>query len=81
MRKSVANHLNDITKDHPGIVLDLVAGWDRREARTAWIVRHALRTLVKKATPAPSTCSESAPRPVSRPPSPPGPPASAWAIP
>lgn len=51
VRKSVANHLNDITKDHPGIVLDLVAGWDRREARTAWIVRHALRTLVKKGHP------------------------------
>ncbi len=51
VRKSVANHLNDITKDHPDIVLDLVAGWDRREARTAWIVRHALRTLVKKGHP------------------------------
>jgi len=51
VRKSVANHLNDITKDHPGIVLDLVAGWDRRDARTAWIVRHALRTLVKKGHP------------------------------
>ncbi|MCU0793478.1 MAG: DNA alkylation repair protein, partial [Opitutaceae bacterium] len=51
VRKSVANHLNDITKDHPEIVLDLVAGWDRRDARTAWIVRHALRTLVKRGHP------------------------------
>lgn len=51
VRKSVANHLNDITKDHPGVVLDLVTGWDRRDARTAWIVRHAVRTLVKKGHP------------------------------
>ena len=51
VRKSVANHLNDIAKDHPDIVLDLVSAWDRRDARTAWIVKHALRTLVKKGHP------------------------------
>ncbi len=51
VRKSVANHLNDIAKDHPDIVLDLVSAWDRRDARTAWIVKHALRTLVKKGSP------------------------------
>lgn len=51
VRKSVANHLNDITKDHPERVLDLVADWDRTDARTAWIVRHALRTLVKRSHP------------------------------
>lgn len=51
VRKSVANHLNDIAKDHPAVVLDLVAGWDRSDARTAWIVRHALRTLVKRGDP------------------------------
>ena len=48
VRKSVANHLNDIAKDHPQVVLDLVASWDRSHAHTAWIVRHALRTLVKR---------------------------------
>jgi 3-methyladenine DNA glycosylase AlkC len=51
VRKSVANHLNDIAKDHPGLVLDFVAGWDRSDARTAWIVKHGLRTLVKKGHP------------------------------
>jgi 3-methyladenine DNA glycosylase AlkC len=50
-RKSVANHLNDIAKDHPERVLDFVADWDRAEARTAWIVKHGLRTLVKKGHP------------------------------
>jgi 3-methyladenine DNA glycosylase AlkC len=51
VRKSVANHLNDIAKDHPELVLDLVSAWDRSEARTAWIVRHALRTLIKRGHP------------------------------
>lgn len=51
VRKSVANHLNDITKDHPELVLDFVAGWDRADPRTAWIVRHALRTLIKRGHP------------------------------
>ncbi len=51
VRKSVANHLNDITKDHPERVLDFVADWDRSDARTAWIVKHGLRTLVKKGHP------------------------------
>jgi cytochrome P450 len=51
VRKSVANHLNDITKNHAALVLDFVATWDRTDARTAWIVRHALRTLIKRGHP------------------------------
>ena len=51
VRKSVANHLNDIAKDHPEVVLDLVSAWDRADARTAWIVKHALRTLIKRGHP------------------------------
>lgn len=48
VRKSVANHLNDITKDHPAYVLDLIENWPLAQPRTAWIARHALRTLIKK---------------------------------
>jgi 3-methyladenine DNA glycosylase AlkC len=48
VRKSVANHLNDITKDHPEWVLDVVQGWPLEQAHTAWIVKRALRTLIKK---------------------------------
>lgn len=48
VRKSVANHLNDITKDHSTWVLDRVEQWDRTNPNTAWIVKHALRTLIKK---------------------------------
>ena len=51
VRKSVANHLNDIAKDHPEWVLDRVASWDHTNAGTALIIRHALRTLVKKGHP------------------------------
>ncbi|MHC8367158.1 DNA alkylation repair protein [Pseudomonas sp. ZT5P21] len=48
VRKSVANHLNDITKDHPEWVLDLIEGWSLDNRHTAWIARHALRSLIKQ---------------------------------
>lgn len=51
VRKSVANHLNDITKDNADLAITRVSGWDIGDARTAWIVRHALRSLIKKGDP------------------------------
>jgi 3-methyladenine DNA glycosylase AlkC len=48
VRKSVANHLNDITKDNPDWVLALIEGWSLENPHTAWIARHALRSLIKK---------------------------------
>ncbi|KAA0945610.1 MULTISPECIES: DNA alkylation repair protein [unclassified Pseudomonas] len=48
VRKSVANHLNDITKDHPDWVLTLIEGWSLDSPHTAWIARHALRSLIKQ---------------------------------
>jgi len=48
VRKSVANHLNDITKDHPEWVLDLIEGWPLDDKHTAWIAKHALRSLIKQ---------------------------------
>ncbi|OOL35055.1 DNA alkylation repair protein [Pseudomonas sp. FSL W5-0299] len=48
VRKSVANHLNDITKDHPEWVLDLIEGWSLENKHTAWIAKHALRSLIKQ---------------------------------
>jgi 3-methyladenine DNA glycosylase AlkC len=51
VRKSVANHLNDISKDHPERMLALVESWDRDHAPTAWIARHAARTLIKNGHP------------------------------
>ncbi|WP_244118552.1 DNA alkylation repair protein [Burkholderia gladioli] len=48
VRRSVANHLNDVTKLHPDWVLERAAAWGGADAGTRWIVRHALRTLVKR---------------------------------
>ncbi|MDQ4132180.1 MAG: DNA alkylation repair protein [Actinomycetota bacterium] len=51
VRRSVANHLNDIAKDHPDTALDLARQWQGRGEGAAWIVRHGLRTLVKRGEP------------------------------
>jgi 3-methyladenine DNA glycosylase AlkC len=48
VRKSVANHLNDITKNHHDWVLDRLASWPLQNPHTAWIAKHALRSLIKK---------------------------------
>ncbi len=48
VRKSVANHLNDISKDHPDLVLRLAKKWIGQSRQTDWILKHALRTLLKK---------------------------------
>lgn len=50
VRRSVANHLNDVSKDHPGLVLEIAARWKVGASPTrARLVRHALRTLIKAA--------------------------------
>ncbi len=51
VRKSVANHLNDVSKDHAGWLAGRLGGWDQSSQETAWIVRQALRTLVKRGDP------------------------------
>ena len=49
--RSVANHLNDISKKEPKLVVETLMNW-KKEGRQesfefAWMSRHALRTLVK----------------------------------
>ncbi|GMK40771.1 hypothetical protein PCCS19_38270 [Paenibacillus sp. CCS19] len=51
VRKSVANNLNDIAKDHPQLVIQTASSWIGAHPDTDWIVRHACRTLVRKAVP------------------------------
>lgn len=48
VRRSVANNLNDIAKDHPELVADLAEQW-LKDANTnrRRLVRHACRTLIK----------------------------------
>jgi len=48
VRRSVANHLNDIAKDHPEIVLALAQRWRGRSPATDRLVKHACRTLLKR---------------------------------
>jgi len=51
VRKSVANHLNDVSKDQPDWLLVQAQSWPLDNPRTAWIARHALRSLIKKGDP------------------------------
>lgn len=49
VRRSVANHINDISKDHPALALELCGRLLGKGAPgTPALVAHALRTLVKK---------------------------------
>lgn len=52
VRKSVANHLNDIAKDHPDRIAELAQQWYGHHTHTDWIVRHGCRTLLKRDHPA-----------------------------
>lgn len=52
VRRSVANNLNDISKDHPDLVIDVLRRWrahDTKEMRS--LTSHALRTLLKAGHP------------------------------
>lgn len=52
VRRSVANHLNDISRRHPDEVVATASGWMAApDANTARLVRHGLRTLVKQGHP------------------------------
>jgi 3-methyladenine DNA glycosylase AlkC len=48
VRRSVANNLNDISKDHPGLVLDICKKWFGESDHTDRIVKHACRTMLKQ---------------------------------
>jgi 3-methyladenine DNA glycosylase AlkC len=61
VQRSVANSLNDISKDHPALVVEVCRRWLMPPVSSpapavgsarAWIVRHALRTLIKRGDPA-----------------------------
>lgn len=48
VRKSVANHLNDIAKEHPDFVVDIIKKWKGVSQQTDWILKHGSRTLLKQ---------------------------------
>ena len=51
VRRSVANNLNDISKDSPQILIEIAKKWLRKNSETDWLVKHACRTLLKKGKP------------------------------
>jgi 3-methyladenine DNA glycosylase AlkC len=57
VRKSVSNHLNDIAKDHSDLVVKTLSAWKKQaagtehEAKIAWTIHRALRTLIKAGHP------------------------------
>jgi 3-methyladenine DNA glycosylase AlkC len=51
VRRSVANHLNDISKDQPELMLELCQRWFGHHPDTDRIVKHALRGLLKQRHP------------------------------
>jgi 3-methyladenine DNA glycosylase AlkC len=52
VRRSVANNLNDIAKDHPQVVTDLLRRWNPQPGTDLYrLASHALRTLLKRGNP------------------------------
>ncbi|NCC35299.1 MAG: DNA alkylation repair protein [Chloroflexia bacterium] len=52
VRRSVANNLNDLAKDHPERVVATLSRWrEGANAQRLALIRHALRTLVKQGHP------------------------------
>ncbi len=52
VRKAVANNLNDISKDHPDLVISVAGDWLKsNHEHTNWIVKRGLRTLIKSGHP------------------------------
>lgn len=52
VRRSVANNMNDIGKDHPALLADTARTWlQGATPERRWIVQHALRSAVKRGEP------------------------------
>ena len=48
VRRSVANNINDIAKDHPDVVMAIAARWKGFSKETDAIIKHGSRTLLKQ---------------------------------
>ena len=48
VRRSVANSLNDIAKDHPELVITIAGQWQGISAEVDAVIKHGSRTLLKK---------------------------------
>lgn len=52
VKKSVGNHLNDLSKKHPQLVVDTVSAWDKNNVHSQWMAKRAVRSLIKEGYPA-----------------------------
>lgn len=48
VRRSVANNLNDISKDHPELIREIAKNWFGQQPQTDRLLKHACRTLFKQ---------------------------------
>lgn len=48
VRRSVANSMNDIAKDHPEVVISLAKRWQGTSKETDALIKHGCRTLLKQ---------------------------------
>jgi len=51
VRKSVANNLNDISKDNPSVIVEIARRLKGVNPYTDWILRHGCRTLIRRGNP------------------------------
>ncbi len=51
VRRSVANNLNDISKDNPQLVIQLAKSWIGKNKARDWVLKHACRSLLKAGNP------------------------------
>lgn len=51
VRRSVANNLNDISKDNPDVVIELARKWQGLSQEVDAVVKHGCRTLLKQGEP------------------------------
>ena len=52
VRRSVANNLNDISKDNPEVVVETLTRWKKNASpEREWLINHSLRTLYKMGHP------------------------------
>jgi 3-methyladenine DNA glycosylase AlkC len=52
--RSVANHLNDLSKKHPEVVINQLKEWEKKnnnKEEFLYLKKHALRTLIKQGNP------------------------------
>lgn len=52
VRRSVANNINDISKDNPDLAVEILKKWNNDTSpESQWVISHSARTLIKRCNP------------------------------